>query len=50
MIKWLIGLAVLAILLMLALIVLAALTGFPDIPCQDGIWDDAKNTCIQTGT
>jgi len=28
------------------LTVLMALTGFGDVPCQDGRWDAAKYTCV----
>jgi hypothetical protein len=42
--KWIIGLlAALA-----ALFVLLAYIGFADVPCQDGIWDEARQTCVPT--
>ncbi|CAH1691381.1 hypothetical protein BOSEA31B_20624 [Hyphomicrobiales bacterium] len=32
----------------LALVALAVLTDFADIPCQDGRWDAAKKSCVPT--
>lgn len=28
------------------LLAVLALSGFADVPCQDGSWDAAKKTCI----
>ena len=41
--KWIIGglMALFAVLL-----VLLVLNGFGDVPCQDGVWDAAKQTCV----
>jgi hypothetical protein len=49
MIMWLAGLAALLVVLMALLVALAAFTGFADIPCQDGVWNEAKHTCVPTG-
>jgi hypothetical protein len=43
--KWLIVLAVL-MLIGLALLAANVLADFVDIPCQDGIWDAARKTCV----
>lgn len=32
----------------LLLLVVAAFTEFPDIPCQDGVWDPVEKTCVPT--
>lgn len=29
-----------------ALLAVLVLSGFADVPCQDGSWDAAKKTCI----
>ncbi|WP_346359700.1 hypothetical protein [Bosea sp. (in: a-proteobacteria)] len=29
-----------------ALIAILVLSGFADVPCQDGSWDGTKKTCI----
>jgi Na+/H+-translocating membrane pyrophosphatase len=44
--KLLLGLAVLGCVLLGLLLVIAAVTGFADIPCQDGTWDEARKTCV----
>lgn len=49
MTRWLIGAGVAFFLLSALLLFLAAYTGFADVPCQDGIWDEAKQTCVPTG-
>ena len=43
--KWLIVLAVL-MLIGLALLPTNVLAEIEDIPCQDGIWDAARKTCV----
>lgn len=40
--RWLL-LAVLAIGLAYVL-----MSGFADVPCQDGVWDAARQTCVPT--
>ena len=35
-----------AIVLAVIAVVLLLGSGFPDIPCQDGQWSEAKQTCI----
>lgn len=44
---WLIALGVLIAALAVGLLVMG-LTGFADVPCQDGVWDASKHTCIPT--
>lgn len=48
MIKWIATAIAAFFLLMVFLVVLAALSGFADVPCQDGVWDAQKQICIQT--
>lgn len=43
--KWLIALATL-LLVGLALLAANLLADFVDIPCQDGVWDKARKTCV----
>jgi hypothetical protein len=46
--KLLLGIAALFCVLLGLLLVIAALTGFADIPCQDGYWDETRQTCVPT--
>ena len=41
--KWIIGGLMALFAVLLALLVL---NGFGDVPCQDGVWDAAKQTCV----
>ena len=36
------------VLAYLVLLVVNLFTDFADIPCQDGVWDKARNTCVPT--
>lgn len=42
-----IGMAV-ALVAFVALLTVAFLTEFATVPCQDGTWDAARQTCIPT--
>jgi hypothetical protein len=42
---WLLG-SVLAILLLIVWLILWM--GFADVPCQDGAWDEVRQTCVPT--
>lgn len=36
-------------LLVTVFAVVALLTGFADLPCQDGLWDEALHRCVPAG-
>lgn len=42
---WMIGAAV-VLLICLAAVALRLLADFADIPCQDGVWDEVRKTCV----
>ncbi|PST24188.1 hypothetical protein C7U60_09745 [Mesorhizobium plurifarium] len=42
-------LLVLAAVLIAALLLFLLVSGFADVPCQDGTWDPDKYTCAPTG-
>jgi hypothetical protein len=44
---WMIGLAVVAFLCLAAL-AFVMLADFADVPCQDGVWDKVRKTCVPT--
>ena len=44
---WMIGIAI-VVFICLAAIALTMLAGFADIPCQDGVWDDVRKTCVSS--
>lgn len=44
---WLVGMACLTVALAVLLAILA-FSGFADIPCQDGRWDETRRTCVPT--
>jgi hypothetical protein len=44
---WLFALGAVIIILAIGLLAIG-LSGFADVPCQDGIWDAGKHTCIPT--
>ena len=41
--KWIVAAA--AVVFVLAVLLLI-FTGFADVPCQDGVWDEARETCV----
>lgn len=44
---WLVSAACVFVALVLLLAILA-LSGFADIPCQDGRWDETRHICVPT--
>lgn len=42
---WIIGVAI-VLFVYLAAIALGMFADFADIPCQDGVWDSARKTCV----
>ena len=42
---WMIGVAI-VLLACLTAVALRLLADFADIPCQDGIWDNVRRTCV----
>jgi hypothetical protein len=44
---WLVGLTC-AIVALVVLLAILAFSGFADIPCQDGRWDETRRSCVPT--